>query len=80
MLVTLSGPLGNFFRLQPPLTIKTNQIDHFVTTFNTVLQRVRTTVQLGLEYKTTTRHRSMPLDKIKTQQQCLIMRQLMSMH
>ena len=44
MLVTLSGPLGNFFRLQPPLTIKTNQIDHFVTTFNTVLQRVRTTV------------------------------------
>ena len=41
MLITVSGTLGNFLRLQPPLCITTGQIDQFVAALGRALAAVR---------------------------------------
>ncbi|HVV85727.1 MAG TPA: aspartate aminotransferase family protein [Kofleriaceae bacterium] len=41
MLITVSGTLGNVLRLQPPLSVKADQIDTFVATLQRVLASVR---------------------------------------
>ena len=41
MLVTVSGTLGNVLRLQPPLSITSDQLDTFVAVLKTVLADVR---------------------------------------
>jgi len=41
MLITVSGPLGNTLRLQPPLVITRGEIDRFVTAFRSALDKAR---------------------------------------
>lgn len=41
MLITVSGPLGNCLRLQPPLSITRQQIDAFVAALRPALESVR---------------------------------------
>jgi len=41
MLITISGPHGNVLRLQPPLSIKSEQIDTFVASLGRALGSVR---------------------------------------
>jgi 4-aminobutyrate aminotransferase-like enzyme len=44
MLITVSGLYGNVLRLQPPLSITSQQIDTFVTSLRKVLAAVRQSV------------------------------------
>ncbi len=41
ILLTVSGPHGNCLRIQPPLSIKAEQISHFVSVLKAVLKKVR---------------------------------------
>ena len=41
MLLTVSGMYGNFLRLQPPLTISTEQLDALVSSLKRALEHTR---------------------------------------